>query len=64
VRLVDFWDRMNQTFGPSYARSWASDQRLAALAGRTVSEALEAGMETRDVWRAVCASYPVPKHLS
>jgi hypothetical protein len=61
---VDFWNRMDQTFGSAYSRSWAADQTLAALSGRTVSEALQAGMDTREVWRAVCASYPVPSHLT
>lgn len=64
MRLVDFWERMDQTFGPAYSRSWAADQHLAALGGRTVTQALEVGWDTKDVWRAVCASYPVPSQLT
>lgn len=64
MRLTDFWERMEVTFGRSYARSWAADQHLAALAGRTVDQALADGEDTRDVWRAVCAHANVPRHLT
>jgi hypothetical protein len=63
VRLTDFWERMELTFGRAYARSWADDQHLAALGGRTVTEALAAGTDTREVWRAVCTHAPVPADL-
>jgi hypothetical protein len=65
VRLTDFWDRLEQVFGAGYARSVAEDQVLAALGGRTISQALAAGVETADVWRAVVVAYPerVPKRL-
>jgi hypothetical protein len=54
---------MEQTFGRTYARSWADDQHLAALGGRTVAQALAEGTDTRDVWRAVCEHAAVPAHL-
>jgi Protein of unknown function (DUF3046) len=63
VRLTDFWERMEETFGRTYARSWADDQHLAALGGRTVTQALSEGIDTRDVWRAVCLHAQVPAHL-
>jgi hypothetical protein len=63
VRLTDFWERMELTFGRAYARSWAEDQHLAALGGRTVSQALADGVDTGRVWRAVCAHAQVPAHL-
>jgi hypothetical protein len=62
VRLTDFWGRMDERFGPSYSRSVASDYRLPVL-GSTVDEALRNGVETKDVWRAVCAEFDVPSHL-
>jgi hypothetical protein len=55
---------MELTFGRAYARSWASDQHLAALGGRTVEQALADGEDTRDVWRAVCAHARVPSDLT
>ncbi len=65
MRLSDFWRRLNATFGATYAPSVASDQVLAELDGRTVNEALEAGVPTAAVWRAVVATYPdrVPANL-
>jgi hypothetical protein len=65
VRLSDFWERMEQAFGPGYAVSVARDQVLPQLGGRTVVEALEAGERIVDVWRAVVAAYPdrVPAQL-
>ena len=63
MRLTDFWERMEATFGAAYARSWADDQHLAALGGRTVNQALDDGEETRTVWRAVCAHAQVPADL-
>ena len=64
MRLTDFWERMDLTFGRAYARSWASDQHLASLDGRTVEETLAAGEDTREVWRAVCAHAQVPHDLT
>ena len=52
------WERMDLTFGGPTARSWASNQHLAALGGRTVEQALAEGEETRDVWRAVHTKVP------
>lgn len=60
VRLTDFWDRMDLHLGPAYARSWAHDMVLAQLGGRTVDQALAAGEDTKDVWRAVAASLELP----
>ena len=53
VRLTDFWNRMERRFGPSYARSYAADQVLATLDGRTVQQALDGGEDVKAVWRAV-----------
>ena len=36
------------------------EDRIGRLDGRTVEEALEAGAEPREVWRAVCAEFEVP----
>lgn len=60
MRLTDFWARMNRRFGSAYAESFARDQVLTGLGGRTVTEALAAGVEAKVVWRAVCESVDVP----
>ncbi|MEV4427024.1 DUF3046 domain-containing protein [Streptomyces sp. R-07] len=60
MRLTIFWERMSDHFGGSYAESFARDHVMAELGGRTVREALDAGWEAKDVWRAVCAALDVP----
>ena len=55
MRLTDFWWRMNEHYGSAWAASYARDTVLSELGGRTIEQALTAGEETKDVWRAVCA---------
>lgn len=62
MRLTDFWNRMEERFGAAYARSLAADYRLPEL-GSTVDEAIAAGVETKDIWRAVCDEFEMPAHL-
>jgi len=64
MRLTEFWRRMDEVFGPSYAPSWAADVALAELDGCTVQEALAHGVAAKKVWRAVCAQVEVPPHLT
>ncbi len=59
VRLTDFWERMDEVFGPAYSRSWAHDMVLPQL-GLTADQAIAAGIDTKDIWRAVCAFTEVP----
>ena len=61
VRLSEFWIRMEDHFGVGYARSVAHDHVLQALGGRTVDQALAAGVNVKAVWRAVCEEFDVPK---
>ena len=65
MRLTDFWGRLEQAFGPAYARSLAADQSFAALGGRTINESIAQGVETVTIWRAVVSAYPdrVPARL-
>jgi hypothetical protein len=53
MRLTEFWNRMDQALGAAYARSWASDFRVASLGYRTVDQALAQGEDAQVVWRAV-----------
>ena len=62
VRITEFWRRMEQRFGASYAASVAADYRLPEL-GCTVNEAFAGGMEAKDIWRAVCAEFEMPAQL-
>ncbi|GGU57454.1 DUF3046 domain-containing protein [Streptomyces lavendofoliae] len=60
MRLTIFWERMADHFGEVYAESFARDHVMSELGGRTVYQALDAGWEAKDVWRAVCAAMDVP----
>lgn len=60
VRQTEFWRRMESRFGDAYARSYAADQVLATLSGRTVLQALEEGDDVKQVWRAVCDATQAP----
>ena len=62
MRLTDLWSRMEQRLGAAYAASVAADYRLPML-GATINEALAAGVEAKDVWRAVCAEFEMPASL-
>lgn len=60
MRLTDFWMRMEAHFGPTYAYSWAKDTMLKDLGSRTVEQAIAAGIDTVDIWRAVWAYEGLP----
>jgi DUF3046 family protein len=60
MRLTEFWYRMSQQFGPTYAESLAADHVIAGLDGRTASQALADGDDAKRVWRAVCEEFAVP----
>lgn len=60
MRLTEFWKRMETRFGTAYARSYAADQVLSTLGGRTVDRALADGDDAKTVWRAVCEATNAP----
>ena len=51
---------MEHHLGEGYAESWARDQSIAALGGRTVWQALDDGEDAKRVWRAVCEVLGLP----
>ncbi|QAY70595.1 DUF3046 domain-containing protein [Xylanimonas protaetiae] len=60
MRLREFWQLVDEVFGPGYGRALAREQVLDALGDRTSVEALEAGLPPRDVWHALCDALDVP----
>ncbi|WP_286927975.1 MULTISPECIES: DUF3046 domain-containing protein [Aeromicrobium] len=60
MRHSEFWQRMEAALGASYAASWARQQAITALDGRTPVEALDAGVDPQRVWRAVHATLELP----
>ncbi|WP_153504903.1 DUF3046 domain-containing protein [Cumulibacter manganitolerans] len=63
MRLTDFWERMTAYFGAEYVGSVAQDHVLSSLGGRTVVEAIEAGIETKQIWKAVYEAFDIPYAL-
>ncbi len=60
MRHTELWARMEHHLGESYARTWAASVVLSALGGRTASEALDAGVPPKEVWRAVWEMLELP----
>ena len=60
MRLTEFWERMERQFGKAFADTVARDQVLGDLGNRTVNQALAAGTDAKEVWRAVCDAYDLP----
>lgn len=60
MRHTEFWARMDDVLGSAYARSWASSVVIGELGGRTVLEALDAGVTPKEVWAAVWRTLELP----
>ena len=60
MRLTQFRELMDDEFGAARAAAVSRDHVLADLGDRTVEQALEAGVDARKVWLAVCDAYDVP----
>ncbi len=61
VRLTEFQELVEGQFGAVRASSMLVDHVLTSIGGRTPAEAIEDGVDPRDVWRALCADFDVPK---
>jgi hypothetical protein len=60
MRTTVFRNLMADEFGAVRAEMLARDHVLAALGGRTVDQALDAGLSPKTIWRAVCDDFDVP----
>ncbi|HLN77932.1 MAG TPA: DUF3046 domain-containing protein [Nocardioidaceae bacterium] len=60
MRHTEFWARMEQALGSSYARTWSREHVLAELDGRTVTQALDQGESPKQVWNAVWRALGLP----
>jgi hypothetical protein len=58
MRISDLRNRIELSFGPDWAPSFSKDIAISELGSKTVDEALAAGVEAADIWRAVCNSHP------
>jgi Protein of unknown function (DUF3046) len=60
MRTTAFRKMMAEEFGEIRADMLARDHVFSALNNRTVDQALEAGVPTKEIWRAVCDAFEVP----
>ncbi|MBP1158348.1 hypothetical protein ABIC28_001116 [Rhodococcus sp. PvR044] len=61
MRLTEFNEMVHSEFGRLYGDSLLVDHVLISLDGKTAAEAIEAGRDPREVWRALCAEFEVPR---
>jgi len=60
VREAELWRRLETTLGKVYAQAWAGQVVLSEIGGRTVIEALAAGVDRKRIWRAVWGKLELP----
>ncbi|TDV40364.1 DUF3046 domain-containing protein [Actinophytocola oryzae] len=60
MRITVFRKLMSNEFGEVRADMLARDHVFSSLGGRTVDQALDAGLEPKEIWRAVCEAFEVP----
>ena len=61
MRLTEFHELVDGQFGAVRGASLLVDHVLTSLGGRTPAQAIQDGVEPRDVWRALCADFDVPR---
>ena len=61
VRLTEFNVLVEGQFGSVRGGSLLVDHVITSLGGRTPVQAIEDGVDPRDVWRALCADFDVPR---
>ena len=62
MRLTEFHELVENQFGSVRGPSLLVDHVLTGFGGRTAAQAIEDGVEPRDVWRALCADFDVPRN--
>lgn len=60
MREAELWRRLETTLGRVYAQAWAGQVVLSEIGGRTVIEALAAGVDRKQIWRAVWSKLELP----
>lgn len=60
MREAELWRRLETTLGKVYAQAWAGQVVLSEIGGRTVIEALAAGVDRKQIWRAVWSKLELP----
>ncbi|MGV8870880.1 MAG: DUF3046 domain-containing protein [Rhodococcus sp. (in: high G+C Gram-positive bacteria)] len=60
MRLTEFRELLTEEFGSIRGNSLLTDHVLSGI-GRTGSQAIEEGVDPREVWRSICYEFDVPK---
>jgi hypothetical protein len=58
MRISDLRERLTLSFGESWAPSFSADIAMSELGSLTVNQALAAGREADEIWKAVCKQCP------
>lgn len=58
MRISDLRERIALSFGDAWAASFSQDIAISELGSMTVNEALTAGREVDEIWRAICKQCP------
>ena len=61
MRLTEFHELVEGQFGQVRGASLLVDHVLTPF-GRTAAQAIEDGVDPREVWRALCADFDVPRN--
>lgn len=61
VRLTEFHELVTLRFGAAYGASVLADHVLTGFNGSTAAQAIEDGVEPREIWRALCVDFDVPR---
>jgi hypothetical protein len=61
VRLTEFHELVEAQFGPARGASLLVDHALTRFGGRSAAQAIDDGVDPREVWRALCADFDVPR---
>lgn len=60
MRLSEFWLAVSDEFGAEYGRVLTHDLVLGPVGGLTAQQAIRAGVNTREIWLALCEATDVP----
>lgn len=60
MRLSQFWQLMEDEFGPTYAHVLAG-QLVISTMQLTPAQALDSGVRPREVWESICAQQEIPE---
>lgn len=61
MRYREFWELVDEVLGRAHGRVLVRDLRLGGLDDRTGAQALDDGVEPREVWHALCDELDVPE---